>query len=433
MSPIVIISGVLFLVVLFLLFRVQQLTSVLSGDLRSKIPSGNKLNALLMLVFFIVGMGLFFYSGAAYWDEMILPLASEHGETTDMMFWITMWICVIVFVVINGILFFFSFKYQDKGKDTPAYFFPHNNKLEMIWTLVPAIVLSVLVFGGWKSWTAVTGAAPDDSAVVEIMGKQFAWMVRYPGDDNKLGNAHYTFIDDINEMGIDCKDKNSYDDFMPREIHLVVNKPVLFKIKARDVIHSVFLPHFRQKMDAVPGMPTRLWFTPTKTTSEMRSELSTHPEYQAVNDKTGKKRYEEFQYELACTEICGRGHFGMKKLVIVETQEEYDAWYAKQKSFFATNPDKGCMKEYLPKTSEVAVEETAEVIVSGEGETEMDSTSINGEGNIDAEESMDVQVITESEEVVEDNTASEEGEKKIGFIKKVVEKTKDIVTKDSTN
>lgn len=347
MSPIIIVSGVLLLVVLFLLFRVQQLTSVLSGDLKTKIPSGNKLNGLLMITFFVIGIILFFVSANAYWDEMILPLASEHGSTTDLMFWITMVIVTLVFVFVNGLLFYFAFKYQHRDNYT-AYFFPHNNTLEMIWTLVPAVVLAVLIFGGWKSWTTVTGAAPEDSAVIEIMGKQFAWMVRYPGDDNKLGNAHYTYIDDVNEMGIDCKDKNSYDDFMPREIHLVVNKPVLFKIKARDVLHSVFLPHFRQKMDAVPGMPTRMWFTPTKTTAEMRTELSNHPEFQEVDDN-GKKRYETFNFELACTEVCGRGHFAMKKLVIVETQEEYDAWYAKQKSFFALNSDKACLKEYLPK------------------------------------------------------------------------------------
>ena len=148
MSPIVIILGVLFLVVLFLLFRVQQLASVLSGELKSKIPAGNKFNGSMLLIFFVVGMVLFFYSSAVYWDDMHLPLASEHGATTDFMFWLTMWICVIVFVGVNGVLFYFSFKYQDKG-ERKAYFFPHNNTLEMIWTLVPAVVLSILVFGGW--------------------------------------------------------------------------------------------------------------------------------------------------------------------------------------------------------------------------------------------------------------------------------------------
>ena len=402
MSPIIIVAGVLLLVVLFLLFRVQQLTSVLSGDLKTKIPSGNKLNGLLMIVFFVVGIVMFFYSSVTYWDDMILPLASEHGAGTDTMFWITMVIVTLVFVLVNGVLFVFAYKYQHK-KDYQAYFFPHNNKLEMIWTIVPAIVLAILIFGGWKSWTAVTGAAPEESAVIEIMGKQFAWMVRYPGDDKKLGNAHYTYIDDVNEMGIDCKDKNSYDDFIAREIHLVVGKPVLFKIKSRDVLHSVFLPHFRQKMDAVPGMPTRMWFTPTKTTAEMRAELSNHPAYQEVDDN-GKKRYETFNYELACTEVCGRGHFAMKKLVVVETQEEYDAWYAKQKSFFATNADKACMKEYLPE--DVAIEEpTEEVVTDTVAETVVDSTSEETAETVEIIDSV-VEVATEIvEEVIEADSA----------------------------
>ena len=385
MSPIIIVSGILFLVVLFLLFRVQQLTSVLSGELRNKIPAGNKLNGLMMILFFIIGVVLFFYSSMAYWDEMVLPLASEHGATTDDLFWLTMVIVVLVFVLVNGVLFIFAFKYQDKGENKPAYFFPHNNKLEMIWTLVPAIVLSLLVFGGWKSWTTVTGAAPEDSAVIEIMGKQFAWMVRYPGDDKKLGNAHYTYIDDVNEMGIDCKDKNSYDDFMPREIHLVVNKPVLFKIKARDVIHSVFLPHFRQKMDAVPGMPTRLWFTPTKTTAEMQQE-------------TGNP---DFKYELACTEVCGRGHFAMKKIVVVETQEEYDAWYAKQNSFFASNPDKACMKEYLPEDVQVEEVPAAEESTETEEVTE-DSAEVEEGDSTSVEEEIVEEVVETMEEVAEE-------------------------------
>ena len=412
MSPIVIILGVLFLVVLFLLFRVQQLASVLSGELKSKIPAGNKFNGSMLLLFFVVGMVLFFYSSAVYWDDMHLPLASEHGATTDFMFWLTMWICVIVFVGVNGVLFYFSFKYQDKG-ERKAYFFPHNNTLEMIWTLVPAVVLSILVFGGWKTWTGVTGAAPDDSAVIEIMGKQFAWMVRYPGDDGKLGSSHYTLIDDVNEIGMDCKDKNGYDDFIPREIHLVVNKPVLMKIRARDVLHSVFLPHFRQKMDAVPGMPTRMWFTPTKTTAEMRIELD-NP---------------DFKYELACTEVCGRGHFAMKKIVVVETQEEYDAWYAKQKPYFVLNQEKACVKEFLPasfieelnkptESNDTSSIENIELVIE-DGMSDSLVTNLSEESEV---------MISEGEELVE----GEGEEKKVGFIKKIVEKAKDVVSKDST-
>lgn len=384
-SVITIVAAVLFVVVLLMLFRVQQLTSVLGGELRSKIPVGNRLNGLLFAAFFFIGTIAFFYSAYVYWDDMNLPIASAHGEGTDLLFWATMAIVILVFVLVNGALFVIAYMYQDTG-ERKAYFFPHDDRLEKVWTIIPAVVLTLLIFFGWRSWTEITGPAPDDATVVEIMGKQFEWMVRYPGKDEKLGETNYRLIDAINGFGMKCDDKNGYDDFIPREIHLVVDKPVLLKIRARDVLHSVFLPHFRLKMDAVPGMPTRFWFTPTKTTVEMQQE-------------TGNP---DFKYELACTEICGKGHFAMKKIVVVETQEEYDVWLAEQKSFFVSNPDKACMKEYLPEmpSAETTPIETTED--STMQEEVMDSAMVEGEGII--EEATEI-----VEEVVEETT-SEEGE-----------------------
>jgi len=172
--------------------------------------------------------------------------------------------------------------------------------------------------------------APEQSEVVEIMGYQFAWKARYPGPDNKLGKRNYQLTTAVNEFGMDFSDKASFDDFVPREIHLPVNKPVLFRIIARDVLHSVFAPHFRLKMDAVPGMPTQFWFVPTKTTKQMREELGDP----------------DFNYEIACAEVCGRGHFSMKMIVVVEEEEEYRQWYASQEPWLKKNPD------YLEKTPE---------------------------------------------------------------------------------
>src|SRR5690606_18298201 len=113
-----------------------------------------------------------------------------------------------------------------------------------------------------------------------------------------------------NEFGLDFTDRSSFDDFIPRELYLPKGRPVEIKIRARDVLHSFYLPHFRVKMDAVPGMPTRFGFTPTKTTEEMREE-------------TGNP---DFNYELACAEVCGRGHFSMRMIVVVLEPEEYDKW-----------------------------------------------------------------------------------------------------------
>ena len=155
------------------------------------------------------------------------------------------------------------------------------------------------------------------------MGKQFNWMVRYPGKDNQLGLVKHTLIDATNEFGLDFQDKATMDDFMPMEIHVPKGRPVLLKIRARDVLHSVYMPHFRLKMDAVPGMPTSFWFIPTKTTAEMQNE-------------TGNSN---FKYELACAEICGRGHFAMRMVVVVEEEEDYQRWLAAQKPFAEQNPD----------------------------------------------------------------------------------------------
>lgn len=315
-------SIILLLVILYLLFKIQVLASIFKGSYRKDIGKSNKVNAVLMLVFFF-GMGaLFVWSFADSLDDMMVPLASEHGVEIDSLFWLTMIVIGVVFVITHILLFFYSYKYQHKeGKR--AYYYPHNNKVEIIWTVIPAIVMAMLVFSGWKTWAKITSPAPQDAVIVEVMGKQFNWMVRYPGADNQLGLVKHTLINSNNEFGIDFTDKNSQDDFQSESSTFRVpkGKPVLLKIRARDVIHSVFLPHFRVKMDAVPGMPTSFWFIPTKTTAEMQDETS-NP---------------DFQYELACTEVCGRGHFAMKMVMIVEEQEDYDAWVAGQsKKTFAS-------------------------------------------------------------------------------------------------
>ncbi|MEJ8758259.1 cytochrome c oxidase subunit II [Pontibacter sp. H259] len=322
----IVLSILLLLVVLFLMFRIGTLASIFRGSSEraaGTTKTSNTVNSMLMLLFLILGGIAFAWSFSASWDEMNQPLASVHGEWTDSLFWTTMIIIGIVFVITQILLFWYSYKYQHKDEKR-AYYYPHNNKIEVIWTMIPAVVMAILVFAGWKTWSTITSAAPADAVVVEVMGKQFNWMVRYPGADGKLGVTKTSLIDATNEFGIDFTDPNSKDDIVnPLELHIPKGKPVLFKIRSRDVIHSVFLPHFRQKMDAVPGMPTKFWFIPTKTTAEMQSE-------------TGNA---EFKYELACTEICGRGHFAMRYVVVVDEPEDYEKWLADQKSFASQNPD----------------------------------------------------------------------------------------------
>jgi cytochrome c oxidase subunit II len=289
------------------------------------LDTANDWNAIGLFAFWVISIiGLVW----SYIDarKYFLPEASSiHGRETDYWFWVSMGACMVAFLMVNTLLFYFPLKYRYK-KGKKATFYPHNNKLEVIWTVIPALLMAGLVFTGLRVWNEVMGDAPEDAEVIEIMGRQFAWAVRYPGvDDNKLGDYDYRLIDDAtgNSFGMDFTDPNSFDDFTSStEIHIPKGKPVLLKIRARDVLHSVFIPHMRVKMDAVPGMPTKFWFVTDKSTEDMRAELG-NP---------------DFNYEIACTEICGRGHFSMRLLLIVDELEDYEAWKKEQKSFLSMNP-----------------------------------------------------------------------------------------------
>lgn len=334
MTYLVFIGIALVLSVLFLLYRTQVLLNVARGNYKttSRVDGANKVHGILFILFMIVFfVGMFWYNEIA--KVHYLPKsASEHGVDTDYMFWFSMILIIIAFLITNALLFIFPYKYQYK-EDRKAHYYPDNHTLELVWTIIPAVVLMVLLFWGLKLWTGITGEAPAESEVIEVMGKQFAWQVRYPGKDKKLAKYNFKRIDAINEFGIVVEDKNSQDDFIPRELHLPKGKPVLLKIRARDVIHSVFLPHFRVKMDAVPGMQTSFWFTPTTSTKEMRAKLN-NP---------------NFNYELACTEVCGRGHFAMRFLVVVDEPAEYAKWVAEQKSWKSQNEE-----YFATKSKEVA-------------------------------------------------------------------------------
>jgi len=313
---------VLLIVILVVVYRIHSLIDVARGNHKKNVTGSNGLNAALMFAFLIISMVILIWYSVSRFNVYSLPVASEHGISTDNLFWITMAVTGVVFFITQALLFVFAFRYRYKAKSR-ALFFPENNRLEMIWTVVPAVVLALLIFSGLKIWNKVTADPPEEAEVVEIMGYQFAWKTRYPGQDGQLGKYDYRLIDATNEFGIDFRDKAAFDDFSPREIHLPKGKPVLLKIRARDVLHSVFAPHFRLKMDAVPGMPTSFWFIPNKTTEEMRVE-------------TGNP---EFNYEIACAEVCGRGHFTMRMLVVVEEPEKYEIWRSEQESWLSKNQD----------------------------------------------------------------------------------------------
>jgi cytochrome c oxidase subunit II len=322
MTLIVVLGVVLVLAIFFLIFRLGSLVSVAKGKKQDDVGSSNSINAMLFVLFAIFGFGAFFWYSFAHFDEYTLPIASEHGAVTDTLFWVTMAITVIAFTIISIVKFVFIYQYQYK-EGRKATFYPDNHYLELAWTIIPAIVLAVLVFTGLRAWNDITAPASDQAEVIEVIAQQFAWSVRYPGNDNVLGDYHYQKIDAFNEFGLDLSDNKAFDDFKSLELHIPKGKEILLKIRAKDVLHSVFLPHFRVKMDAVPGMPTQFKFIATKTTQEMRDELG-NP---------------EFNYELACTEICGKGHFSMKMSVVVDTEEDFEVWKKSQEAWLKQNPD----------------------------------------------------------------------------------------------
>lgn len=322
MNIVILLAVVLIVAILVTIFRAHTLVQVVRGKEGDPMGTSNKVNGALFMVFMILGTVAFFVYSYTEFDRYTVPVASEHGEVTFKLFWITTAITTAVFIITNAVLFYFAWRYRYKA-DQKAHFYSHNNTLEMIWTFIPAVVLTGLVLSGLFAWQDITSKAPANAEVIEIFGYQYAWASRYPGPDGKLGPSDYKLIDSDNRLGVDFSNPNAKDDFLPREIHIPKGEPVLLKIRARDVIHSVYMPHFRLQMNAVPGLPTQFWFIPTKSTADMAAE-------------TGNP---DFQYELVCNKICGKAHFSMRAIVVVDEKEDYEKWKAEQKSWLSKNPD----------------------------------------------------------------------------------------------
>ena len=381
---IVLIVIVLGIVAISQLARVYELAAKLKGKREEDISdSDNKMNANLMFVFMIAFFITVIYHYVTYGRGLLPEAASEHGVHQDWLMDLNLIIITSVFFLTNFLLFFFASKYY-KRKGSKAYFFPHDNKLELIWTVIPSIVLAVIIILGLQAWNDVTSQPSDEAERVELYSKQFSWTARYSGEDNVLGDFNYKLInDDINNpLGIvtratienqvvylrkkiadeksklnsdslvfadeieykmhkkverlsrvvrrleeelasynDSIDVAALDDKIVRgDLHLEVNKEYEFQFRAEDVIHSAYFPHFRAQMNTVPGMKTRFKFTPTITTKEMREKLQD----------------DNFNYVILCNKICGASHSNMYMLVQVDDQATYETWLAEQKTFQET-------------------------------------------------------------------------------------------------
>jgi cytochrome c oxidase subunit 2 len=258
---------------------------------------------------------------------MLPESASKHGVQTDFLLNINFLVIGIVFVITQALLFWFVYKYRN-DKSRRALFYPDNHKLEIIWTVVPTIVLSALIVTGLNEWNKMTQGHPDDGMKVQVYGYQFNWIARYAGADNELGRSYYKLITDDNPLGIDFSDPAAKDDIITKgnEMRLPKGVPVLFQFNSRDVIHSAYFPHFRTQMNCVPGMNTSFYMEPTITTNEMRSIT----------------KNEKFDYVLLCNKICGVAHYNMKMTVVVDEPEAFKNWLKGEKP--AIPPSAGASK-----------------------------------------------------------------------------------------
>lgn len=396
MKFIIIIVIVLVIIAAAQLMKVYELSSRLRNKSEADVtPSETKFNAGLLLLFYIALMISSTYLFIVYGGRPGLgPSASEHGADIDFLYDANWIILLIVFYLTQTLLFVFAIKYQQK-QGRKAVFFAHSTKLELLWTVIPAVTLAGIIIGGLTVWNKIT-TPKENPTVVEIYAKQFDWTVRYAGADNTLGNSDFKVIENNNPLGvvttdlieakakawhaeleelqstldeegdlmpdvtvseIEAKiarinrqikrleplrkvqtpesDKAANDDVIVKELYLVKGRDYEFKFRSRDVIHSALFPHFRAQMNCVPGMVTRFSFKPTISTNEMRNDPEVMEHYKKINAQRvidGKEEV-EFNYLLLCNKICGGSHYNMQmNVVVVDTQEEFDAWYKEQEA-----------------------------------------------------------------------------------------------------
>jgi cytochrome c oxidase subunit 2 len=433
-----ILTWVLALLVILVIARAFDIGALTEKITGKSVMSWNNINAWIAIIFIVLSLAGVFWELKYHGQYVLLGDSSSlHGETYDSMFYWTFGFTFFVFVVTEFLLFYFMFRYRYNENRKALYYF-HNNKLEVIWTIVPTIVLTFLVLRGFTTWSKITGEVSKDTQDIEVFAYQFGWKARYAGDDQQLGNQNFNFISGTNPLGVaedskveeligdlkkevaqlealqasaedstkawkarhdrfvstglhitypedykslkakytDAvsgayertlekdikrkktalnriseyrKDKDFFngagdDDKVTTEIVLVKNKPYNFKFRARDVIHSAYMPHFRVQMNCVPGMPTSFAFTPTMTTAEARQT----------------KGNKEFDYYLYCNKICGAAHYNMKiKVTVVDSEAEYNTWLASQAPLVTPAIAEESQKEEKDSKTEMGEMETA--------------------------------------------------------------------------
>ena len=241
-------------------------------------------------------------------------LAATHGGQIDGLIG---WIHVFMFVLFAGWGGFFVYcLIRFRRSRNPVANYTGVTSPASKYSEIGVAVIEAIILVGFAIplWAARVDRMPAESEalVVQVTGEQFAWNIHYPGADRKFGRTDVKLLDlQSNPLGLDRSDPAAQDDVTTlNQLYLPVNTPVIVRLRSKDVIHSFGVPEFRVKQDAIPGLTIPIWFVPNVTTAEMRT----------------RKGRPEFQYEIACAQLCGIGHAQMRGFVTVQTAEEFQKW-----------------------------------------------------------------------------------------------------------
>ncbi len=250
-------------------------------------------------------------------------VASAHAPQIDHVNGMVHLLMLILFVLWGGLFAYILYRFRAKKNPKASYKGLQSNATNYAEVAVAVVEVILLVGFSIPLYSDRVDDLPseDEAIVVRVIGEQFAWNMHYPGADGVFGRTVAELVDvETNPIGLDPEDEAGNDDITTvNQLHLVVNKPVLIRLSTKDVIHNFGQPEMRVKQDAIPGLEFPVWFVPTVTTEEMRKI----------------KGKDDFNYEIACSQLCGLGHYRMRGFITVHDQEGYDAWMSEQEELAA--------------------------------------------------------------------------------------------------
>jgi cytochrome c oxidase subunit 2 len=247
-----------------------------------------------------------------------LPVAaSSHAAEIDQMIVLVHWLMLVLFVGWGAFFLFVIVRFRRSANPKASYAGAKGKIAKSTEIAVAIVEVVLLLFYAIPAWATRVRQFPaeNEATVVRVVGEQFAWNVHYAGPDGKFGRTDVKLVSADNPLGLDRTDPNAKDDISaPNQLHVPVGRPVLVHLSSKDVIHSFGLYEMRVKQDAIPGMQIPVWFIPTITTKDMRVKL-------------GKP---DFDYEIACSQLCGLGHYRMRGFLTVDSADDFARWIADQ-------------------------------------------------------------------------------------------------------